>query len=274
MPTLDITCLRSLITVASLAGVRRAAEALHLSQSTVTGHLRKLEDELGFPIVFRQGRSIAFTARGENVLREAYVLVEAHDAALVRLSGSADRETVIASTEHASELMLHGVGTILHQQFPDRPVRYEFHRTARLREFVHHRAATVAIGFGDLGGGVEYVADIPLAWVGSDRADGSAKRLVAFARPCVIRERMLAAGGNRLGIERECIDLTSLLAAVRGGVGVTALPARTRLGAGLRRLDRLPALAPVPLTFVAGPAISVRIRNDIRHELRRVWADR
>jgi DNA-binding transcriptional LysR family regulator len=271
--TLDITCLRSLITVASLAGVRRAAETLYLSQSTVTGHLRRLEAELGFPIVFRQGRAIAFTARGEDLLREAYALVAAHDAALARLGGAAAGEIVIASTEHASEPMLGGVGRILRGQFPNRPIRFEFHRSARLREFVHHRAATVAIGFGDLGGDVEEVASIPLAWVGPDRDESAKAALVTFARPCIIRERMLDAAGPQVVVARECIDLASLLAAVRSGVGLTALPARARLGPGLHRLGELPPLAPVPLTFVAAPSIHARVRNQIRRELLRVWAD-
>jgi DNA-binding transcriptional LysR family regulator len=275
--TLDITCLRSLITVASLAGVRRAADALHLSQPTVTGHLRKLEAELGFPIVFRQGRSIAFTSQGEDLLHEAYALVEAHDAALARLGGAPHGEIVIASTEHASEQMLHGVGRILTARFPERPLRYEFHRTARLREFVHERAATVAIGFGDLGNGVEHVADVPLAWVGADRpnsADAASERLVAFARPCIFRERMLESTGNRFVIARECIDLASLLSAVSLGVGITVLPGRAHLRPGLRHLDSLPALTPAPLTFVTAPELDATVRSAIRRELSEVWAAR
>lgn len=166
MTTLDITCLRTLVTVSSLAGVRRAAEVLHLSQSAVSGHLHRLEDELGFPIVFRQGRSIALTARGEDLLREAHALVQAHDAAIARLAGEHSVDLVVASTEHASEPMLQGIVTLLRQEFPHRTVRCEFHRTARLREFVHRRTAAVAVGFGDLGQGVEHVADVPLAWIG------------------------------------------------------------------------------------------------------------
>jgi DNA-binding transcriptional LysR family regulator len=272
MATLDIVCLRSLITVASLAGVRRAAEALHLSQPTVSGHLRRLEHELGSPIVFRQGRSIAFTSLGEDLLREAYVLVAAHDAAVSRVAGGRGDELIVASTQHASEPMLREIGDLLRIEFPGRTIRYEFHRTARLREFVHRRAAAVAIGFGDLGAGVEHVADVPLSWVGADHADDAAPGLVAFAAPCVIRDRMLTATRSRT-IDRECIDLVSLLQAVRSGAGITALPARSRLGAGLRRIDAAPHLDPVPLTFVTGPGIPARLRSRIRRELRRVWAD-
>jgi DNA-binding transcriptional LysR family regulator len=271
MATLDITALRSLIAVASLAGVRRAAEALHLSQPAVSGHLRKLEEELGFPIVFRQGRSIAFTARGEDLLHEAYALVAAHDAAVARLGGEGERDIVVASTEHASAPMLQGVAELLRSEFPARGIRFEFHRTARLREFVHDRRVTVAVGFGDLGRGVEHVADVPIRWVGSGRSDPAGRRLVAFARPCALRDRMVASGAG-FTIERECIDLASLLGAVRSGVGVTALPSRTRLAGGLHPLEGMPELEGIPLTFVTGQGVSERLRRGIRSELERVWA--
>lgn len=270
MTTLDIDCLRSLITVASLAGVRRAASALHISQPTVSGHLRRLEGEVGFPIVFRQGRSIAFTARGEDLLQEAYALVLAHDDAVARLSGAHENDLTVASTQHASEPMLQGVADVLRRAYPRREVRFEFHRTARIREFVHERRVAVAIGFGDLGRGVEQVAEIPLAWVGPGARAVDANRLVAFARPCAIRERMTAAGDAV--IARECIDLASLLGAVRSGVGITALPSRRLLGAGLRRIRDLPILPPVPLTFVTGPEIDTGTRAEVRRELRAAWA--
>nr|WP_274636168.1 LysR family transcriptional regulator [Microbacterium bovistercoris] len=272
MTALDITALRSLIAVASLAGVRRAAETLHLSQSAVSAHLRRLEDDLGFPIVFRQGRSIAFTARGEDLLREAYSLVAAHDAALARLRSTDENDIVVASTEHASAPMLEGVAHVLREEFPSRGVRYEFHRTARLREFVHRRAVTVAIGFGDLGRGVEHVADVPLQWVGSERVSPHPRRLVVFARPCAIRDRMLSVATDT-PIERECIDLASLLGAVRAGVGITALPSRAHLAPGLRPLEGLPSLGTVPLTLVAGSELTDRARDRVRRRLRAVWAD-
>lgn len=271
MTALDITCLRSLITVASLGGVRRAAEALRLPQPTVTGHVRRLEMDLGFAIVFRQGRSIAFTARGEDVLREAYALVAAHDSALGRLGADARNELVIASTEHASELTVQGIARVLGQAYPQHRVRYEFHRTARIREFVHHRAAAVAVGFGDLGRGVVHVADVPLSWVGGYGSTGLDQPIVAFTPPCVIRDRMLAVSPER-PIARQCVDLMSLTAAVRAGVGITALPERADLPSGLVRVDGMPTLTRVPLSLVTASGVSAQVRNAIRRELAHSWA--
>lgn len=46
---LDIAPLRSLVAVADCGGFHRAAAALHLSQSAVSQHLRKVESVVGEP---------------------------------------------------------------------------------------------------------------------------------------------------------------------------------------------------------------------------------
>jgi DNA-binding transcriptional LysR family regulator len=46
----------------------RAAEACHVTQPTLSAGLRKLEQELGVPIVVRGHRFLGFTAEGERVL--------------------------------------------------------------------------------------------------------------------------------------------------------------------------------------------------------------
>ncbi|MEV0278765.1 LysR family transcriptional regulator [Streptomyces sp. NPDC050610] len=272
MATLDITCLRSLVTVASFGGVRRAADALHLSQAAVSGHLRRLESELGFPVVTRQGRSIAFTSRGEDLLREAYRLLGEHDAALSRLLGPDAGDLVVVSTDHATEPLLRAVARVLARDHPDRPIRFRFHRSARVRESVHDRSADVALGIGDLGHGTRHIADIPLTWVGpADRAPETGK-LIAFTAPCAIRERILAseaASGRRLA--RECADLISLLAAVRTTGGITALPQTRDRETGLRRLAALPPLPAVPLSLVTSRRLAARTRDDIASALHETW---
>ncbi|MCN9240994.1 LysR family transcriptional regulator [Streptomyces sp. RY43-2] len=275
MTTLDITCLRSLVTVASFGGVRKAADALHLSQAAVSGHLRRLEGQLGFPVVARQGRNIAFTSRGEDVLREAYRLLGEHDDALRRLLGPGAGDLVVVSTEHATEPLLRAVGQVLSRDHPDRPVRFRFHRSARVREFVHDHSADVALGIGDLGHGTRHIADLPLAWAGpADRAPEPDK-IVAFTAPCAIRERILAseAAAGRPPA-RECVDLLSLLAAVRTTGGITALPLTRDQEQGLRRLDTLPPLPAIPLSLVTSDRLATRTREDIAsvlYETRRTY---
>ncbi|GHJ38018.1 LysR family transcriptional regulator [Streptomyces sp. TS71-3] len=272
MATLDITCLRSLVTVASFGGVRRAADSLHLSQAAVSGHLRRLESELGFPIVARQGRSIAFTSRGEDVLREAYRLLGEHDIALSRLLGPETGDLVVVSTEHTTEPELRAVARVLSRDYPDRSIRFRFHRSARVRESVHDRSADVALGFGDLGHGTTHIADLPLTWIGpADRAPETGK-LITFTAPCAIRERILtsaAASGRHLA--RECIDLISLLTAVRTTGGITALPQVPDREPGLRRLDTLPPLPTIPLSLATSRRLAAGTRDAIASALQETW---
>lgn len=193
MRTLDITWLRSVVAVASFGGVRRAADALHVSQPTVSGHPRALESELGFAVVSRRGRSIAFTSRGEDVLREAHRVVGAHDDAIARLVGPDTDDLVIASTQHATEPMVSAVARVLAEHYPRHSVRCRFHRTDRVREFVHDHSADVAIGIGDLGVGTRHVAELPLTRVSAGEHVPDPHRLVTFTPPCTVRERILAS---------------------------------------------------------------------------------
>ena len=79
---LDIAPLRSLIAVADCGGFHRAAAALHLSQSAVSQHLRRVEAVVGEPLIQRSGRGIVFTEMGLKALRHARAILAAHDTAL------------------------------------------------------------------------------------------------------------------------------------------------------------------------------------------------
>lgn len=64
----DLRLLRSFAAVAAESSVTRAAERLHLTQPTVSGQLRELEQEVGFPLFHRTTRSIKLTIHGARIL--------------------------------------------------------------------------------------------------------------------------------------------------------------------------------------------------------------
>ncbi|WP_295011419.1 LysR family transcriptional regulator [uncultured Microbacterium sp.] len=269
MTSLEIAELRSLIAVAAFAGVGRAARALHLAQPTVSAHLRRLESALGVPLVERRGRSIAFTTAGESLVRDAHRIVALHDEAVDRLVGTPSDDIVVASTDMANAAVVQTVSRVLSERHPERRIRFRFHRTDSLRRFVRAHSADVVLGYGDLGTERIDIGPVPLAWFGA--ADGPTDTgLVVFSPPCTLRDAILAAPASvTRPVVRECLDLSSVLATVRTGAGITALPAFHRNESRLRELD-LPAPPPLPLTMVASARIPAGTRDALAAELRRV----
>ncbi|MGV3533084.1 MAG: LysR family transcriptional regulator, partial [Chthoniobacteraceae bacterium] len=71
MDWLNYHHLRYFWTVARKGGVRKAAEALHVSQPSVSAQLRLLEEAVGEKLFRRSGRNLVLTSMGELVLRYA-----------------------------------------------------------------------------------------------------------------------------------------------------------------------------------------------------------
>lgn len=68
---MDLRQLEIFVKVAELGSFSRAAEALHLTQPTVSEHIRTLEDELGVRLLDRLGRGAAVTRAGELLVSYA-----------------------------------------------------------------------------------------------------------------------------------------------------------------------------------------------------------
>jgi DNA-binding transcriptional LysR family regulator len=73
---MDIRQLQYLVALAREKHFTRAAQACHVSQPTLSGRLRQLEQELGVPIVERGQRFHGFTRDGERVLKWAHVILD------------------------------------------------------------------------------------------------------------------------------------------------------------------------------------------------------
>lgn len=62
---MDLKTLEVFCRIVELHSFTRAAEAVSLTQPTVSGHIKELEAELGLPLLDRAGRSVTPTAAGE-----------------------------------------------------------------------------------------------------------------------------------------------------------------------------------------------------------------
>lgn len=73
---MDIRQLQYLAALAREKHFTRAAQACHVTQPTMSGRIRQLEQELGVPIVARGQRYIGLTPEGERVLKWAHLILD------------------------------------------------------------------------------------------------------------------------------------------------------------------------------------------------------
>ena len=68
---LDLELLRSFVSVVEAGGFTRAGERVHRTQSTVSQQIRRLEDDVGQPLLHRNGKDVTPTEAGERLLSYA-----------------------------------------------------------------------------------------------------------------------------------------------------------------------------------------------------------
>ena len=130
---LDIGTLRTFIAVVELAGVTRAANKLHLTQSAVSMQLKRLEEVVGSPLLTRNSHGMCATTAGEQLLSYSRRLVELNDDALSSLSHGDDGGEVRFGVSH--DIVEPHVADILRQFvqiYPQASVRLYCKHTANL----------------------------------------------------------------------------------------------------------------------------------------------
>src|SRR4051812_50024334 len=65
-PEMELRHLRYFDALAETLNFTRAAERLHVTQSTLSHQIKQLEEELGMPLFDRSGRHVRMTEAGQN----------------------------------------------------------------------------------------------------------------------------------------------------------------------------------------------------------------
>lgn len=255
--SLDIAPLRSLVAVADCGGFHRAAAVLHLTQSAVSQHVRKLETTVGEPVVRRSGRGVVFTDKGTQLLTHARRILAAHDAAVDDLVTGRERALVLGVTEHGADLILPSITTALRSHLPDWSVRVRFDRNLYLAESVDRGTMDLAVILD--GSGVDRanaVGTVRLQWVAARgyRANTIGPlQVMTFTEPCTLRAPMFSALhtlGSQYQIVGESPDLSGLYAGLRSGLGMALLPIIGWLPDGIAPVEAMPAANLATLSVV------------------------
>ncbi len=94
---MELRQLRYFVTVAEELHFSRAAMRLHLAQSALSAQIRRLEAEIGGPLLVRSTRQVQLTLAGELLLAEGRTLLAAADSVLERVSELARGEAASLS---------------------------------------------------------------------------------------------------------------------------------------------------------------------------------
>ncbi|MFN6542017.1 LysR family transcriptional regulator [Mycolicibacterium nivoides] len=257
---LDIAPLRSLVAVADCGGFHRAAAVLHMTQSAVSQHVRRIEAVVGGPVVERSGRGVAFTELGHRVLGHARGILAAHDAALTDLGAAEEQVLLIGATEHGADVMLPALTAALGERLPNWRLRFRLDRNVMLADALEHGLVDLAVMLDGSGMDPAHASGtLALKWV-SGRGFGTGVNqplpVVMFSEPCTLREPTFATldrCGTDYRIAAESANLSGLFAAVRSGLGVALLPMIGRLPDGLCLAEGLPPASRASV-FVRGRA--------------------
>ncbi|GAA3296831.1 LysR family transcriptional regulator [Dactylosporangium vinaceum] len=264
----DPQLLATLLAVEQTGSFTQAAARLRIRQPTVSQHIRRLEEQVGRPLVHRTTHSLALTPDGEAMIGFARAILAAHEQAAAYFSGPRPRGRLRIGM--SDDLALTRLPQILREFRRDNPM-VDFYLTVEqsrvLHEWMVNDKLDVLVGKrppGDERG--QLVKRDRLVWVGTPatRVDLSKPvPLVVYAAPSISRDEMRKAL-NRAGIPYRsacvCRGVNGLIAGVAAGIGVSALAA-SLVPAQLTTLGpahRLPELGHIDLVLLANPRAAER----------------
>ena len=104
---MELMQLRYFLEVAGSQHITKSAEKLHIAQPALTQSLKRLEEDLGVPLFFRQGRNIRLNAYGQHFYRSLAPVIEHLDRIPEELRAMAklDADTVRLNVLAASTLV-------------------------------------------------------------------------------------------------------------------------------------------------------------------------
>ena len=227
----DATLLRTFQVVAQEASFTKAADRLNLTQSAVSGHVRRLEEQAAKPLLVRSTRSVALTPEGEMLLGYARAILRLNEDARRRLSGVTERSHLrIGASDDFMSSWLPG---ILQQFQSARPgVSMEIHvaNTGLLLASMDRGELDLVVGSrcrGDQTG--QLLWREPLVWAyakGSLPDERAPLPLALFPEPCPYRDAALAAlaaAGREWRVAVVSPSVGSLRAAAAAGFAVSPL---------------------------------------------------
>jgi|SRR5271165_1603232 len=252
---LDTDQLRSFLAIVDSGSFTKAAERVHKTQSAVSMHIRRLEEQLGCALFVKQGRGAKLTAEGESLIDYARRIIQVEAGAVAALSRKGLRGSVrLGIPDDYAETFLAEVLARFNRRHPLVEVSATCEASQELAAQISGGALELAL-VTDYPGlhGFELLREEPLVWVAAARFRIEAGQPVPLALgsgSCVWRraadEALAAAPRATRGLFFSK-NFSAIGSVVRAGLAVTPLPA-SMVGDGLRVIGPDVGLPELPLT--------------------------
>jgi DNA-binding transcriptional LysR family regulator len=245
---MDLRRLEVFAKVAELGSFSRAAEALGLTQPTVSEHVRALEAELGVPLLDRLGRGTTPTRAGSLLLgyaRRMLALSREARQALDQFQGRLSGELVVGGSTIPGEYLLPALIGRFKTLFPDISVCLLIGSSRQVTEWIEDgRAEVGVVGARPSPKSLvarelqadELVLVVPPAHAWAGKTEVMLAELKA--EPLLVRER---GSGSREALERALAEVNAALSGFRiaGEIGSTqAIKQAVRAGVGLALVSK------------------------------------
>lgn len=260
---LDLIHLRSFLAVEEAGSFSLAAGRLGLAQSTVSQHVRRLEERLGRRLFDRDTHAVALTGAGEMLLPEAQAMLAISDRLEARFSDSRLRGRLrFGLSEDMVSGPLPSILRAFAQAHPSVDLELKVALSAALLEEQEQGGIDLVLAKRRLGEEHgRFVSREALVWLARDPAAVAGQieehhplPLIAFDPPSVTRSVALEAlqrAGMTWRFACTCASLSGLIAAARAGLGVFVQP-RSLIPEGLHEVpgELLPRLDDVEFVLV------------------------
>ncbi|MDQ6740445.1 MAG: LysR substrate-binding domain-containing protein [Actinomycetota bacterium] len=265
----DPAQLRSFLAVAETGSFTRAAERLHLSQPTVSQHVKKLETESGRQLVARDTREVRLTDNGDAMTGFARTILAANEDAVRYFSGAAMRGRLRFGT--ADDLAITGLPRIL-REFRQLYPQINLELTVSQSDQLHRRlkAGQLDLVFIKWVSGAQegvVVKQDSFSWVGLEQTvlePAAPVPLIAYPAPSLSRKLAIDAleqAGRTWRITCSTKQISGVLAALRAGIGVAVMPT-SLVPEDLKVITRrfsLPPVGDVDFTLIRNPLANTEV---------------
>jgi DNA-binding transcriptional LysR family regulator len=255
----DLDLLRTFTAICDTGGFTRAGERLHLTQSTVSLQLKRLEEIVEKRLFERHTRKVILTNDGEILLGYARQILEIADEAQSRMSEPEIEGVVrVGIPEDFANRHLPGILARFTRAHPKVQLHVYCDLSVSLLEGLsRNEFDLVLVKKGSQSDKGILVWREPLVWAAAAEFDVSGHDplpLIVFPRGCIYRDlalRTLEGLGRKWWLAFISPSLTGLQAALLAGLGVTVL-AKSALPHGhriLRPEEGFPDLSVTDLTL-------------------------